>query len=304
MKQNVENIDFKFYSNESLEAIFKRNYLSLIETFFNNEISMNLKDNNQYINKPDEFYFNINFLKCFKIISENENEKMAIYLFKILKYIYKRFNQDQYSKQDNINKIKNGFSSEWIDHSQKEEKKQISLVKQIFENNWTNLIKSILDDYNDGDDYLNLSDSKIEKSNHILELIDASQNESFLNHKATSKLLSDKWKKYPRFIYYFHVLLYLSFIITYSLNIEYYNEVEVNNNKITSVIITTKWYSFCVILYFIVFEYLQLIDSLFLKKEIFLYIFSFKNIFELIGFPLFLITLLLWACYLICQVPV
>ena len=179
MKQNVENIDFKFYSNESLEAIFKRNYLSLIETFFNNEISMNLKDNNQYINKPDEFYFNINFLKCFKIISENENEKMAIYLFKILKYIYKRFNQEQYSKQDNINKIKNGFSSEWIDYSQKEEKKQISLVKQIFENNWTNLIKSILDDYNDGDDYLNLSDSKIEKSNHILELIDASQNESF-----------------------------------------------------------------------------------------------------------------------------
>jgi Leucine-rich repeat (LRR) protein len=288
MKQNVDNIDFKLYSNESLEAIFKRNYLNLIETFFKNEISMNLKGDNQYINKPHGFYFNIDFLKCFKIISVNENEKMAIYLFKILKYIYKRY-KDQYSKQDNINRVKNGFSSDWTEYSQKEE----PLVKQIFDNNWKNLITSILDDYNDGDDYLDLSNDKIEKSNHILKLIDESQNESFLNHQATNQLLSDKWKKYPRYIYYFHVLLYLSFIITYSFNIEFYNEKEVNNNKRTTVIITTKWYSFYVIVYFILFEYLQLIDSFFIKKELFLYIFSYKNIFELIGFPLFLTTLLL-----------
>jgi len=47
-----------------------------------------------------------------------------------------------------------------------------------------------------------------------------------------------------------------------------------------------------VILYFTIFEYLQLIDS-FKKKKIFFYITSFKNLFELIGFPLFIATLLI-----------
>jgi hypothetical protein len=157
-------------------------------------------------------------------------------------------------------------------------------MKQIFANNWTNLIKSILDDYNNKDDYLDLLNDKIEESNHILMLIHKSKNETFLNHEANKAPLNQKWRSYPRLIYYFHFLLYLSFVISYSLNIEYYNEKQINNETTVAV---TKWYSFFVILYFTIFEYIQLVDS-FQRKEIFFYITSFKNVFELIGFLSFL----------------
>jgi Leucine-rich repeat (LRR) protein len=276
LKQKLENIEFKFYSSESLEAIFKRNYFNLIETFFKNEID-DKPDVNQFIHNPDGFYFHIDFVECFEIIFENNNEKMAIYLLKILKYIYKNF-EVEYAKQSNILKIQEAFSIKL-----KENKN--SIMKQIFENNWTNLISLILDDYKHDYDYLNLSN---DNSNHILMLINESKNETFLNHEATEKLLNKQWKSYPRLIYYFHFLLYLTFVISFSLNIEYYND----ENDQTTLIATTKWYSFVVILYFTIFEYLQLVDS-FKKKEIFFYINSFKNLFELICFPLFITTLFL-----------
>ncbi len=135
LKQNVKNIDFKFASSKSLEAIFKRNDLNLIETFFKNEISEtpDLEAINKFINKPDEFYSQINFSECFEIIHENNNEKMAIYLFKIFKYIYLRNNKDksQTQKEFSIN-----FHLD---------------VKKIFDKNWMNLFELILNDLNDVD---------------------------------------------------------------------------------------------------------------------------------------------------------
>jgi len=289
MNQNVENIDFKFYSVESLEAIFKRNDLNLIEKFFKNEISNmpDYKASNKFINKTNKFYSNINFVKCFEIIHENDNEKMAIYLFKILKFIYEH-NYNNYScvnvfdrnKSDaaNIKHMQQAFSS--------------SIVKKMFEKNWNNLIKSILDDLNENEnDYLYLKNNEIKESNNILMLINESKDETFLNHETTNQLLTEKWKSFPRFIYYFHFLQYLLFIVTYSLNIELYNQIteENNNEKIVTI---TKWSSFFICIYFTIFEYLQLIDS-FIDAEILNYVSSFKNVFELISLPMCLATLLL-----------
>jgi len=271
LKQNVDNIDFKFASSESLVAIFKRNDLNLIETFFKNEISEtpDLEAINKFINKPDEFYLKINFSECFKIIKENNNEKMAICLFKFFKYIYLRNNKDETP-------------------SQKEFSINFHLdIKQIFDKNWMNLFELILNDLNDLDYLLNDS---IETSNSILKNINKSKNEDLLKNETTKMLVNNRWKYFPRFIYYFHFLLYFSFIISYSLNIEYYNHIE---NYITrKTVAVSKWYSFSVLLYFLIFEYLQLFDAV-RNKEGMLYIKSFKNWFELIGFPFFLITLLI-----------
>jgi len=41
LKQNIKNFEFKFATIESLEVVFERNDLSLIERFFKNEISNN-----------------------------------------------------------------------------------------------------------------------------------------------------------------------------------------------------------------------------------------------------------------------
>jgi hypothetical protein len=113
IKQNVDNEEFKFYSSKSLEAIFERNHLNLIETFFKNEIADKpvININNQFISEG--FYFDIDFVKCFEIIFKNSNEKMAIYLIRILKYIYKRFNEN-YANEVNILKIHHAFSFSWI----------------------------------------------------------------------------------------------------------------------------------------------------------------------------------------------
>jgi len=171
----------------------------------------------------------------------------------------------------------------------KEYSSQLNLImKEIFEKNWTNLIESILDDLYYFD-YLELflSDRKDSSSDHhILNLINKSKNETFLNHKTTNKILHNKWKCLPRFIYYFQFLIYFTFIITYSLNIEYYNQNE------EEWILAVKWYSFFICLYFTIFEYLQLVDSI-QNKEFYSYISSFKNLFELVSFPLCILVLFL-----------
>jgi hypothetical protein len=333
LKQNIKNYEFKFATIESLEVIFERNDLSLIERFFKNEISNNpnMNEYNRYVREPFNFYFEIDFLKCFKIISKNENEKMAIYLFKILRFI-KKFIYKLLNHKNNENKVVIDFenleaaqsifenprtiqlyieplynedsdfdkdydtnddneSIGYLKHGpyiKKEYSSQLNLIiKEIFEKNWTNLIESILDDLYYFD-YLELisSDKKDSSSDHhILILINKSKNETFLNHKTTNKILHNKWKYLPRFIYYFQFLIYFTFIITYSLNIEYYNQNE-------EWILTAKWYSFSICLYFTIFEYLQLADSI-QNKQIYLYISSFKNLFELVSFPLCLFILFL-----------
>ena len=46
---------------------------------------------NDYIENVKKFCTNINFIECFDMILANENEKMAIYFFKILKFIINNY---------------------------------------------------------------------------------------------------------------------------------------------------------------------------------------------------------------------
>ena len=68
--------------------IFQRNNLMLFETFF---IDKELKFTDDFIfdvlNKL-QYFKDINFMKCLKIILEKDNERMAIYLVQLWFYIY------------------------------------------------------------------------------------------------------------------------------------------------------------------------------------------------------------------------
>jgi len=276
IKQNVPNLELKFLSSESIEAIFERNNLNLIETFFTNELHLNEASigDKEYVFDPKKYFIDINFTRCFEIVYINDNEKMAIYLFKIIKYVFKRkdYLGIKLEKVENILKIQEAFSFNYDFREEEENRivKKDPIVKRIFEKNWNNLIESILDDAVDGN-YIELTNDKIKRSDHILMLINESKNDSFLNHETTKKLLDNKWKLWPRRVYYFHFLLYFSFIVFYSQNTRCYN-----------------WISFFIISYFTFIELIQLIDS-----GICIYFSSSKNIIESVGLPFCFATLII-----------
>ncbi len=101
LKQNklIQNLEFKLKSSHIMEIIFERNDLLLFEAFFDDSIN-DYNSENEFVIDPKEFYLNINFIKCFKIILNNNNEKMAIYFFKLLSYIIKKYNVPQFVIQN------------------------------------------------------------------------------------------------------------------------------------------------------------------------------------------------------------
>ena len=74
-KQQAQNLEFKLKSPQSVEVLCERNDLLLFETFFESEITLLLMKENPWVFNFKEFYLSINFVKCFRIILENRNEK-------------------------------------------------------------------------------------------------------------------------------------------------------------------------------------------------------------------------------------
>lgn len=121
---------------------------------------------------------------------------MAIYLIKILNNILKQKNNNE-----SINKFNEMF--------------QNVFSKEIFNKNWLNLIETILDLSNENEN--NFIQLLINDNNNILKLINESRDSLLLRHETTQRLLNYKWKYIPRFIYYSNLLMYLFFLISYSL---------------------------------------------------------------------------------------
>ena len=151
LKQNklIQNLEFKLKSSHIMEIIFERNDLLLFEAFFG-DLEINLDnettecDENKFIFNHKEFYFNINFIQCFKIILHNKNEKMAIYLFKLLSYVIKKYDVPQFAIRT-LGKYSYFKLEEYKQITNFNEKFLKEFLIKIFKLKWFDLIHVILD---------------------------------------------------------------------------------------------------------------------------------------------------------------
>jgi len=188
LKQNklIQNLEFKLKSARSLEIICERNDLLLFEAFFgdleiisdqNNETTE--CDENKFIFNHKEFYFNINFVQCFKIILHNKNEKMAIYLFRLLSYVIKKYDVPQFAIRS-FGKYSYFKLEEYKQITNFNEKFLKEFLIKIFKLKWFDLIHVILDLAYDklnnqletkfiylNDDYYFQNDTNIAKSKEL-----------------------------------------------------------------------------------------------------------------------------------------
>jgi len=122
------------------------------------------------------------------------------------------------------------------------------------------------------------------KENKNLMLIRNSCNQKFLRHKTTQRILQSKWKYFPRTFYYSNLSLYILFVIFFSINIEKYKN---DRSDLTPI---SRWISLSLASFFLLLEVLQLILSV-INYEILIFVSSFKNWLELIGFTLSIASL-------------
>jgi len=97
-------LDLAYDKNKKrLETSFiyiNNDYVMKNASYFEIDSINDFNSENEFVIDPKEFYLNINFIKCFKIILNNNNEKMAIYFFKLLSYIIKKYNVPQFVIQN------------------------------------------------------------------------------------------------------------------------------------------------------------------------------------------------------------
>jgi Leucine-rich repeat (LRR) protein len=134
LKQNkqIQNLEFKLKSPKCLEYIIYRDNLLLFETFFKLEINNDGTGENEYIFDQDEFYLGINVDKCFDKVLEKNNEKMGIYLFRMISFIFKKYE----NQKERIDILFKNFNEKLI---------KTYLKQVIKKRKWYNLTKEILD---------------------------------------------------------------------------------------------------------------------------------------------------------------
>jgi phage anti-repressor protein len=138
LKQNkqIQNCEFRLKSPHTLEMICIRDDLSLFEIFYKIEIS-SIASNDIDIKNPnifnhDDYYFSIDFVKCFQIVEKNDNEQMAIYLFQLLSFVLRKFGiMNKLRHYDMIFNFNEKFLKDFM--------------QKIFEKKWYHLMKVILD---------------------------------------------------------------------------------------------------------------------------------------------------------------
>lgn len=127
---------------------------------------------------------------------------------------------------------------------------------------------------------------KINPKKKFLSLVGQTENGEFLRHPAFEKLLGMEWSKLPTLIYHLNLFTFVVLIIFYSIYLEFYKK---NNHPLTDV---SKYISFVLTAYFLVLELIQFFNSL-IKGKILLHYLSYKNLFEIITFPLSIAALFL-----------
>ncbi|CAF0982172.1 unnamed protein product [Brachionus calyciflorus] len=311
------NLEFKFFTSEVLIGFCQRNDLVLFEKLFPMDLvrkfvnSNNTKLLDSFSNfifvtetkKLKDFFIKIDYLSCFEILFENQNEKMMKNLLLILKMTRMLTIVDNQSYEDYINipniaNLNESFLDEYL--------------IEFFRNEWNDSIQLLLDNYiEENCKFINLNNEEKIKNNvedllikkvetkekelkidffsnendkDILTLIKIQKNPEFLLHETTSILLNKKWRYLPRFIYFFQLALYLIFTVFYSI----YGKVFISYENNKALIITSKVVCLILIIIFIKCEILKIID-LSISKNIYCYISSAKKITELLNYLICLI---------------
>ncbi|RNA12778.1 hypothetical protein BpHYR1_023872 [Brachionus plicatilis] len=221
----VVNLEYSFLTTEVIEALFERDDEYLIDLFLpkqsfqdfisnkQNDGGKSLKKIYKYINaeRLRDFFPNINYSKCLEIALEKDNENL--------------------SEDSKITEFNEKFLNEYL--------------IQIFQKEWYIFVGLLLDysiDKNtenfEDTQNINVTDNQVlpeqnsknlpkEKSKNILTLIKLTKQNDFLRHPTTKKILKEKWKYLPAYLYHANLAIYLLFVIFYSINIELYKLIEV-----------------------------------------------------------------------------
>lgn len=250
--------------------------------------------------KNKDFFFAIKYKDVFESLIEHKNETKALELFNYLKVaILDRINEENAVDILIFKRLKNYF----LEISSFKEQLFSTLIYKFILSGWENLIEFILDDLKEnGLDFL-----KIDQLLKTIEQKKDQENNSISNHKlnqhniltvfgelggldwqnndAVKTFFDKQYDKLPRFIFYFNLLVYLIFLILYSINIELFNTKDDLNlaSKITSLIFSC---------YFFLSEIFQFVESV-LSKSILQFLLNSKNILEFINSILCIVTLLL-----------
>ena len=133
------------------------------------------------------------------------------------------------------------------------------------------------------DDLVDKHEEYVFSRDNILVLINKSQNSSLLRHEKTLSILDDQWKYSPGFFYYCNLILYLTFVVFFSIYIKNYRfDFKLN--------FSSRCFSLGLSSYFLFYEIIQMIVSI-INANILVYLTSFKNMFELFGLSLSVVTL-------------
>jgi len=163
------NLEFKFRSTDTVTCMCQRDDIVLIDAFFSGQSLKRYNDINdtkdmdienekilRYVDNS-EFFLKINYCECFEIAINNQNEKIAIHLIMMLKYIIvlsfsdplADFNQDKFKNIMDFNKkfLKN-------------------YLPKVFEFEWWELVELVLD-YGSDDKFIYLLEDELKaKKSH------------------------------------------------------------------------------------------------------------------------------------------
>lgn len=131
-----------------------------------------------------------------------------------------------------------------------------------------------------------VSKKKMNPKKKFLSLVGQTENGEFLRHPAFENLLGIEWSKLPTLVYHFNLLTFVVLVVFYSIYLEFYKNAD---HRLTNL---SKYISLALTIYFLVLEIIQLLNSL-IKGKILLHYLSFKNLFEIVTFPLCIAALFL-----------
>lgn len=252
----------------------------------------------------DEILLNIDFSKAFEITVKNQNEALAIRLFKIIKYLIQKEDKFCINSSGKFRNIYE-FNRKFLD----------KYLEIIFKNSWTNLIQYILDNYMQNrflvlfkKDFIQYSDfsnkihplnedqeelseiivqeefsiENLEEKNvkNFFTLIKENQSKKILEHKTVESLVNLKWRSLPMVFYNLNLMLYILLVIFYSINIETYKSGNQDYLELVS-----RWISFALLVYFYLLEILKILK---IKN-----LYKFKFLLETVNFGLSIAALFL-----------
>ena len=265
-------------------------FLLFFNVFFNYDLDIrdkekNVNDNSSRIHDYFEFYKSIDFKECFRIVSEKQNEQIAIKLLHFLKHsindlklniLGKKLLNEKFNLHFHTFLLKRFFDLNWCDAIEfaldiigESDGNLIGLVeKKVFKSDETFIDLDFLSDF---EDFIKKLKSKPNQTvpldenknsddlfNLIInsENIDEEKQNLFLKHPATEYLLLKKWSFIPLIFYYSNLFLFLLFLLFYSINIEIYTRTE----KTSGLNVTCKCMCFLNLLYLILLEIVPLLN--------------------------------------------